>query len=196
MNLHSLFCDVDLLEVEVELLEEEVGVDVAKHRDLKKAEVVAVDAKVVDVYAVSRSILILFQKKLLALKLRTRSLRIHHHFILSGKSDLIYLMAVRPPLTSSSFFLLFMRSIGSFNQLLLMLNIRREKREQIRAFCEKPLTHAEVMAFWGVLVLLGIHSVRNYLKAFSESRTQVLIRLHNLMTCQRFKVIGIVLFTL
>ena len=45
MNLHSLFCDVDLLEVEVELLEEEVGVDVAKHGDLKKAEVVAVDAK-------------------------------------------------------------------------------------------------------------------------------------------------------
>jgi len=105
MNLHSLFCYVDLLEVEVELLEEEVGVDVAKHGDLKKAEVVAVDAKVVDVYAVSRSILILFQKKLLALKLRTRSLRICHHFILSGKSDLIYLMAVRPPLTSLSFFL-------------------------------------------------------------------------------------------
>jgi len=74
MNLHSLFCDIDLLEVEVELLEEEVGLDVAKHGDPKKAEVVAVDAKVVDVYAVSRSILILFQKKLLALKLRTRSL--------------------------------------------------------------------------------------------------------------------------
>jgi len=62
MNLHSLFCYVDLLEIEVELLEEEVGVDVAKHGDLKKAEVVAVDAKVVDVYAVSKSILILFQK--------------------------------------------------------------------------------------------------------------------------------------
>jgi len=74
MNLHSLFCDIDLLEVEVELLEEEVGLDVAKHGDQKKAEVVAVDAKVVDVYAVSRSIFILFQKKLLALKLRTRSL--------------------------------------------------------------------------------------------------------------------------
>jgi len=72
MNLHSLFYNVDLLEVEVELLEEEVGVDMAKHGDLKKAEVVAVDTKVVDVYAVSRSILILFQKKLLALKLRTR----------------------------------------------------------------------------------------------------------------------------
>jgi len=37
MNLHSLFCYVDLLEVEVELLEEEVGVDVAKHGDLKKS---------------------------------------------------------------------------------------------------------------------------------------------------------------
>ena len=98
MNLHNLFCDVDLLKVEVELLEEEVGVDVAKHRDLRKAEVVAVDTKVVDMYAVSRSTLILFRKKLLALKLRTRSLRIRHYFILSRKSDLMYLMAVRPPL--------------------------------------------------------------------------------------------------
>ena len=79
MNLHNLFCDVDLLVILVELLEEEVGVDMTKHGDLRKAEVVAVDAKVVDVYAVSRSTLILFQKKLLALKLRTRSLRICHH---------------------------------------------------------------------------------------------------------------------
>jgi len=55
---------------------------------------------------------------------------------------------------------------------------------------KKPLTHAEVMAFWGVLILLGIHNVRNYRKAFSESRAQVLIRLPNLMTCQRFEVIG------
>jgi len=45
------------------------------------------------------------------------------------------------------------------------------------------------MAFLGVLILLGIHNVRNYHKAFSESRAQVLIRLPNL-TCQRFEVIG------
>ena len=54
MNLHSLLCNVDL-KVEVELLEEEIGVDVTKHEDLREAEVVAVDAKVVDVHAVSRS---------------------------------------------------------------------------------------------------------------------------------------------
>ena len=47
-------------------------------------------------------------KEAIALKLRTRSLRIRHHFILSSKLDLMYLMAVRPPLTISSFFLMLM----------------------------------------------------------------------------------------
>ena len=55
---------------------------------------------------------------------------------------------------------------------------------------KKPLTHAEVMAFLGVLILLGIHNVCNYHKAFSESRAQVLIRLHDLITCQRFEIRG------
>ena len=32
--------------------------------------------------------------------------------------------------------------------------------------------------------------MRNYRQAFSEARAQVLIRLHDLMTCQRFEVIG------
>lgn len=173
MNLHNLFCDVDLLVILVELLEEEVGVDMTKHGDLRKAEVVAVDAKVVDVYAVSRSTLILFQKKLLALKLRTRSLRIRHHFILSGKSDLMYLMAVRPPLTTLSFFYAhvinrIIRSTTSYAE-----HKKGGKKSRYEHFVKKPLTNAEVMAFLGVLILLGIHNVRNYRKAFSESKAQV-----------------------
>ena len=46
------------------------------------------------------------------------------------------------------------------------------------------------MAFLGVLILLGIHGVRNYRKAWSEARAQVMIRLNDLMTCQRFELIG------
>lgn len=46
------------------------------------------------------------------------------------------------------------------------------------------------MAFIGSLILLGIHAVRNYRKAWSESKAQVLIRLHDLMSCQHFELIG------
>ena len=47
-----------------------------------------------------------------------------------------------------------------------------------------------MMAFIGSLILLGIHAVHNYRKAWSESKAQVLIRLHDLMSCQRFELIG------
>lgn len=69
---------------------------------------------------------------------------------------------------------------------------KEEKKSRYSQFTKKPLTYAEVMAFLGVLILLGIHNVYNYRKAFSESRAQVLIRirLHDLMTCQRFELIG------
>jgi len=37
---------------------------------------------------------------------------------------------------------------------------------------------------------LGIHTVRNHRKAWSTARAQVLIRLRDLITCQRFELIG------
>ena len=41
----------------------------------------------------------------------------------------------------------------------------------------------------------GIHGVRNYRKAWSEARTQVMIRLNVLMTCQRFELIAVHIIT-
>ena len=68
---------------------------------------------------------------------------------------------------------------------------KEEKKNRYEQFTKNPLTYAEVMAFLGVLILLGIHNVRNYRKeAFSESKAQVLIRLHDLLTCHRFELIG------
>ena len=90
-------------------------------------------------------------KEAIALKLRTRSLRIRHHFILSGKSDLMYLMAVRPPLTISSFFFdahvinRIIRSTTSYAE-----HKKGGKKSRYEHFVKKPLTHAEVMAFLGV----------------------------------------------
>lgn len=67
---------------------------------------------------------------------------------------------------------------------------KEEKKSRYEQFTKNLLTYAEVMAFLGLLILLGIHSGRNYRKAFSESKAQVLIRLHDLMTCHRFELIG------
>ena len=58
-----------------------------------------------------------------------------------------------------------------------MQNIREKEYMQ---FTKKPLTYAEVMSFLG---LLGIHNVCNDRKAFSETKAQVLIRLHDLIKC-------------
>ena len=49
---------------------------------------------------------------------------------------------------------------------------------------------AEIIAFLGALILLGIHSVRNHCKAWSVSKAQHLTKLHDLMTCQCFEIIG------
>ena len=49
---------------------------------------------------------------------------------------------------------------------------------------------AEIVAFLGALILLGVHSVRNHRKAWSVSKAQHLTKLHDLMTCQRFEIIG------
>ena len=54
----------------------------------------------------------------------------------------------------------------------------------------QKLTVAELKAYLGALLLLGIHSVRNHQKAWSTARAQVLSRLRDLLTCQRFELIG------
>lgn len=67
---------------------------------------------------------------------------------------------------------------------------KEAKKSRYVQFTKKPLTYAEVMSFLGILILLGIHDVRNYRKAYSAAKAQVLIRLHDLMTCRRFELIG------
>ena len=54
----------------------------------------------------------------------------------------------------------------------------------------KKLTKDEIKAFLCALILLGIHKVRNHRKAWSVSKAQHLSRLQDLMTCQRFELIG------
>ena len=66
----------------------------------------------------------------------------------------------------------------------------KAKKKRCKLFKHTPLTKEEMMAFIGSLIPLGIHAVRNYRKAWSESKAQVLIRLHDLMSCQRFELIG------
>lgn len=67
---------------------------------------------------------------------------------------------------------------------------KEQKKKRYALFMRKPITKEEVKAFLGCLILLGIHNVRNYRKAWSASRAQYLIRLQDLMTCQRFELIG------
>ena len=67
---------------------------------------------------------------------------------------------------------------------------RKEQKKRYTLFMTKPLTNEEVKAFLGCLILLGIHNVWNYRKAWSESRAQYFICLQDLMTCQRFELIG------
>ena len=65
-----------------------------------------------------------------------------------------------------------------------------EKCKRYRLFMKQKLTVTELKAYLGALLLLGIHSVRNHRKAWSTAKAQVLIRLRDLLTCQRFELIG------
>ena len=65
-----------------------------------------------------------------------------------------------------------------------------EKSQRYDFFIHRILSKEEVMAFMGVLILLGIHTVRNHRKAWSAAKAQVLVRLSELMTCQRFELLG------
>ena len=65
---------------------------------------------------------------------------------------------------------------------------KTEKRYDL--FTRQQFTKAVLMAFIGALILLGIHRVRNHRKAWSSARAQVIVRLSELMTCQRFELVG------
>lgn len=67
---------------------------------------------------------------------------------------------------------------------------KAEKCKRYHLFMRQKLTTAELKAYLGALLRLGIHSVRNHRKAWSTARAQVLIRLRDLLTCQRFELIG------
>ena len=57
----------------------------------------------------------------------------------------------------------------------------------------RQLTVMELRAFIGALLFLGIHGVKNHSKAWSMAKVQVLVRLQDLLTCQRFEFIGVFL---
>ena len=67
---------------------------------------------------------------------------------------------------------------------------KSEKKKRYDLFAKQLLTKAVLMAFIGALILLGIHRVRNHRKAWSSSRAQVIVRLSDLLTCQRFELLG------
>ena len=66
----------------------------------------------------------------------------------------------------------------------------KHQKKRYKLFKRKPLSIPEIKAFLGALLLLGIHGVRNHRKAWSTANAQVLIRLRDLLTCQRFELIG------
>ena len=67
---------------------------------------------------------------------------------------------------------------------------KTQKKKRYDLFSRQPLTKEELMAFFGALILLGIHRVRNHRKAWSSARAQVIVRLSELLTCQRFELLG------
>jgi len=67
---------------------------------------------------------------------------------------------------------------------------KNEKAKRYQLFMRQKLTISELRAYIGALLLLGIHNVRNHCKAWSMVKAQVLVRLRDLLTCQRFELIG------
>ena len=64
------------------------------------------------------------------------------------------------------------------------------KEEPVCSFYEKAIYQRRSKSLLGLFDPARIHNVRNYRKAWSESRAQYLVRLQELMTCQRFELIG------
>ncbi len=67
---------------------------------------------------------------------------------------------------------------------------KESKRKRYTLFMKRIVAKAELMAFLGSLILLGIHGVKSQQKAWSFQKAQVLIHFHDLLTCQRFELIG------
>ena len=67
---------------------------------------------------------------------------------------------------------------------------KNEKKRRYDLFRRRKLEKAEIMALLGTLILLGIHKVRNHRKAWSHAKAQHLVKLKDLMTCQRFEILG------
>ena len=70
-------------------------------------------------------------------------------------------------------------------------NAHKEKKPAMyKRFCFQELTRDEVMCFVCVLLLLGITGVRSYRHAWSMKNAQFIVRLNELMTCNRFEAIS------
>lgn len=57
-------------------------------------------------------------------------------------------------------------------------------------FLKKLFKKAELMSYIGALVLMGLHGVRNHRHAWSSKKAQVLVRLEELLSCDRYEIIG------
>ena len=57
-------------------------------------------------------------------------------------------------------------------------------------FINGQFTKAELFCYFGALILLGIHGVRNHRYAGSIKKAQHLVRLSELLTCERYEIIG------
>ena len=57
-------------------------------------------------------------------------------------------------------------------------------------FSKCPMTTEELFRFIGALILLGIHGVQNHRFAWSITKAQYMIRLNELLSCERFELIG------
>ena len=67
---------------------------------------------------------------------------------------------------------------------------KESKRSMYRQFKMVPLTKEELLRYLGILLLLSINSVRSYRQAWNRKSSQLLVRLHDLMSRNRFEAIS------
>ena len=69
----------------------------------------------------------------------------------------------------------------------------KKKNELTISYCKflrNPFSKAELLSYIGALILLGLHGVHNHRYAWSTKKAQILVRLSELLTCERYEVIG------
>lgn len=71
-----------------------------------------------------------------------------------------------------------------------MLSPKQYPKEKYNLFMKKQVGLMPLYAFLGAHILLGIHGIRKHRKAWNTAIAQVLYRLHDLITCQIFELIG------